>query len=384
MRDSLPAKSALARRCLPFPSRRREDSLIRKQHARVLIAAPFPPPVHGFAVIMSAMADAIEKRTPVARVNLAAERSSKIGTHLAQMARCLAGCAAILQHRLAGGVIVAIGVNGGAGLLYTLALSLTARICRLRMTLHHHSYRYINRRSWLMVFLLRAAGSQAIHVFLSEAMAGSFEARYARSVRKDILNNAIFVPPNNLTRVPHSRPTAGLLSNLSREKGLHDFLRLAHLAKIEGIAMDFVLAGPAKLDSDRMKIEEAVAVGDVTWLGPLYGNAKNAFFAEIDVLVFPTRYDLEAQPTIIYEAFAAGTPVVSVDRGTIFDQVEDCLIAVDQNMDFVTTVAPLLKSFASSDGVERRRISDRARNIYAENTGRGESALDRLFPCANR
>ena len=356
----------------------------RKPNPPVLVAAPFPPPVHGFAVIMSAMSDAIEKQVPVERINLAAERSSRIATHLAQTARCLAGCAAIFRHRLKGGEIAAIGVNGRLGLIYTLALSLTARFCGLKITLHHHSYPYINRHSRLMELLLRAAGDQAIHVFLSEVMARDFEARYARSVRQDTLNNAMFVPPNMLPRLPRSRPVAGLISNLSSEKGLHDFLKLASKARSEGIAMDFVLAGPVKLDSDRALIEAATAAGDVTWLGPLYGDAKYAFFVGIDVLVFPTQYEFEAQPTIIYEAFAAGTPVISIDRGTIRDQVRDCLVAVDRKTDFVTVATPLLRSLASADANERRRLSEHARNIHSEDAERGKLAVARLFTDVSR
>lgn len=352
---------------------------MHNSRAAVLVAAPYPPPVHGFAVIMSAMANVIEQQASVVRVDLAAERGSRIATHMAQIWRCLAGCVAILRHRLRGGRVSAIGVNGGLGQIYTIALTLTARSCGQQIMLHHHSYLYINRHSKMMMILLAITGTEAIHVFLSETMAGAFRTRYRCEIRHDILNNAMFVPASNMPRTKNQRPVAGLLSNLSYEKGLHDFLALAHRAKSEGINMDFVLAGPAKLEEDRTLIERAVIAGEVTWHGPLYGDAKQAFYAGIDLLVFPTRYEFEAQPTIIYEAFAVGTPALSIDRGTIREQLQDCLMAITADEDFVETSIPVLQRIAVMDEVGRKNLSDRAKSLHAESTRAGQETIQRLF-----
>ena len=50
-------------------------------------------------------------------------------------------------------------------------------------------------------------------------------------------------------------------------------------------------------------------------LGPVYGDDKAKFFAEIDVLLFPTQYKHESWGIVLNEALAAGVPVITNDRG---------------------------------------------------------------------
>lgn len=345
---------------------------------RVLVVAPFPPPVHGFAVIMAALADEIEHKVSLGRVDLSADRGGRVATHLAQAGRCLAACLRIARPRNRG-AIAAIGVNGGLGQLYTIALAATARLFRRSVILHHHSYFYINRPSRLMATLVRVAGPQAVHVFLSEAMARAFRARYAAPIRQDVLNNALFVPPRPQRPREDGPLRIGLLSNLSREKGLHDFLALARRLHEAGSPVECLLAGPARLDSDRKLIEEAQQRGELLWRGPLYGAQKDDFFDEIDLFVFPTRYEFEAQPTVIYEAFAAGVPVIARQRGTIAEQVRACLSSIPPDEDFTTLAAAQISALATgpADGVQA--LSDMARAYHATDADEGRATIERLF-----
>ncbi len=44
------------------------------------------------------------------------------------------------------------------------------------------------------------------------------------------------------------------------------------------------------------------AAGYASYLGPIYGDAKTAFYGNLDVLLFPSNYVNEAEPLVIHEA----------------------------------------------------------------------------------
>ncbi|WP_439814797.1 glycosyltransferase family 4 protein [Zavarzinia sp. CC-PAN008] len=341
----------------------------------ILVIGPYPPPVHGFSVITQALADRLEGHCPVIRCNLAAPPSAGWLRTPLQMALAVRAALAIVGHRLRGGRSVSMGVNGGLGLVYNLLLVLAARASGQRLYLHHHSYGYINRRSTLIALLDRMAGRQAIHVFLAPCMAASFRQRYPGPGRDLVLPNAIFVPPAAPAVRAEGMLRAGLLSNLSREKGLHDFLATAARLKALAAPVEMILAGPAPLAEDRSLIEAAVARGEISWRGPLYGADKQQFFADIDVFLFPTRYVFEAQPTVIYEAFAAGAGVVAFDRGAIRDQVRDCLLVVPDDVDFAAVASDLLRTLAGEGEERLAGIAARARQLHADDSRLGAQVV---------
>ena len=106
----------------------------------------------------------------------------------------------------------------------------------------------------------------------------------------------------------------GLLSNLSREKGLDVALATLRATRAAGVDTSLTLAGPLADQGDFAMIEEAKAefAEDLKTTGQLSGAAKQKFFSEIDIFLFPSRYRFEAQPLVVLEALAAGCiPVVS-------------------------------------------------------------------------
>nr|WP_275982071.1 glycosyltransferase [Frigidibacter sp. ROC022] len=120
-------------------------------------------------------------------------------------------------------------------------------------------------------------------------------------------------------RRPGPRLRVGLLSNLMLTKGLDVFLDLARRSASEGLALDFVLAGPAFGPVEEAIIRAALAEPGISldWRGPVHGPDRLSFFREIDIFVFPTRYRYEAQPNVVLEAICAGVHVIAPDRGCI-------------------------------------------------------------------
>ena len=88
----------------------------------------------------------------------------------------------------------------------------------------------------------------------------------------------------------------------------------------------------------------------LTYVGPVYGEAKTAFYQSLDVFLFPTRFAQEAAPNVLFEAAAAGVPSLCTDRGCIpeiLDELEG-------------TWCPAEADFAafSLEHVPRNRLSD--------------------------
>jgi len=59
-------------------------------------------------------------------------------------------------------------------------------------------------------------------------------------------------------------------------------------------------------------------LGDyLEYRGAVYGLGKEAFYADIDAVPFPTRYLVDCYPLVIVEALAYGVPSIADARGCI-------------------------------------------------------------------
>ncbi len=144
------------------------------------------------------------------------------------------------------------------------------------------------------------------------------------------------------------------------------------------------LAGPVAKEDDRKAI--AAAVRDIpgfSYSGPLYGDEKDAFFAGLDLFVFPTEYRFEAQPIVLYEAMAQGVPVLSVDRGCIREQAEGCLKVFADLGSFSSEAPRLVADLAAQNQSDRLETRLMARDKFEEDADNGRQTLRRLFGLAD-
>jgi len=290
--------------------------------SNILAIGPKTPPTHGFAVITEAAVRLLTEKFSVKYIAISSNKPNSILRHLEQFFLLWASLIHIMRHYMAKGSTVYLGFNAGYGQLYNLLQICSCRILRLKLVIHHHSYAYINDFSLLSWLCLKAAGLENTHITLTEKMALDLKARYPINFSTIAISNATFVNCSQALTQSTSKPVkVGLISNLDASKGLYDFLSIAAAGKELFSDLEFLLAGPIRLEEDRVSVDRHVEQGIVDYRGPLYGSDKDNFFDEVDLLIFPTRYKHEAQPTIIYEAYSRRVPVVSVDRGTIVTTV---------------------------------------------------------------
>jgi glycosyltransferase involved in cell wall biosynthesis len=327
----------------------------------IVIVGALPPPMNGYALITSKIVELARDRRKVVCFDISpgvAERGVRY--HFNRIRRVAAALLRLIPARLGGANELYVATESRIGLLYTIALSLMGRVLGYHILLHHHVFRYIAIKSRLMTALVRITRYGATHIFLCDCMERDFRALYGESVASLRLSNAAFIAPP--TKERHRTPAVesvrvGLLSNLTREKGLYQFLRLAEMSSATGTRARFVLAGPAGESADAEAIArlQRELPDRFEYRGPLYGEDQDQFYRDIDVFVFPTTYENEAQPLVLYEAMAQGCAILSYDRGCIAEQVGEAGWVIAQEKDFANEALQRISALIADRGSRRAR-----------------------------
>ncbi|WP_271621626.1 glycosyltransferase family 4 protein [Bradyrhizobium sp. CCBAU 51745] len=317
----------------------------------IVIAAAFPPPLHGLAKISESIASDLAEFAHVHRCDLSSRSLRRSwGYHWRRVSSVLMAAVGVLRNGLRPNPCLYIPADGGLGLVYTILLTGLARLSQQAIVIHHHSFSAIDQRRWLMSALVSIAGNGAVHVFLCRMMQLRFRKNYRGEWRGLISSNAVHLsaaPDRRLRERDEIR--IGLLSNLTTEKGLYLFLDLLRACVQCGLPITGMLAGPIQFEEDRAAVESAQRQlgARLIHVGALYGPDKDEFLAELDVFVFPTGYRNEAQPNVVFEAMSAGTAVITFARGCLSEDVsEDCGPIIDPSDDFVSAACAQIKSWS--------------------------------------
>ena len=299
-----------------------DKAAVVRKPSRILMIGAFPPPLHGMSAVNAAVRQRLtDAGADLSIVNVAASSVHRgFWSRLGRLPRILWGLLRLACARNVRNGALYMSVSGGFGQAYDLLFVLLARAKSLRIFLHHHSFAYLDHSSSITAMLLKAAGSSACHIVLSDGMAERLQACYPGVATVVSVSNAALLLADDGQSPPMRERlgVVGFISNISIEKGVHEFLDVCAAAQELGLPIRATLAGPfqdaevEKSVRDRLKRLPGVA-----YMGPIYGEQKAKFFAGIDVLLFPTRYANEAEPLTIHEAMSAGIPVIAYGRGAI-------------------------------------------------------------------
>lgn len=251
-----------------------------------------------------------------------------------KMGRVVAGLAAMLVARLRGASVLYASVDDNLGGLFNCAYNLAARCLGMQIWLHHHSFLYLDETTRVMNWVVATAGSRARHILLCDDMAELMARRYPRSRNHLVVPNAIAEPAGEIARAADRGTLAiGMLSNLTFEKGVAEFVAILEQALARGAEVKGILAGPAIGEDVRKFIEEKAAVlgARLDWRGPVSGEAKEYFFADIHLFVFPTKYRTETLPLVLSESLVRAVPVLTLKRGCIclFERLKSAIVVAD-------------------------------------------------------
>jgi glycosyltransferase involved in cell wall biosynthesis len=299
---------------------------------------------------------------PISTAVALKRESSGLTYHVHRLGRMLGVVRELVRSRNRSGILYIVP-DAGLGAWYTVLYALLGTLTFRKFVFHHHSFRYIARPLLPMRLLVWLTRRKALHVFLSDDMARAFVGRYG-ALDTVVAGNACFVQ-RALTESEAPRRdstiTIGHLSNLRRNKGFFAAAdTFEHLAD-EGLPVRLHFAGPIT-DKDvepRLQALKAKYGDRVQWAGPVSDDAKVAFYRGLDVFLFATTHPQEAQPNVIYEALAAGIPVLATPRACIpkmlVGESGACSPDEDGFVDFaVKTIRTM--SFDGEDVDRRRKV----------------------------
>ena len=231
----------------------------------------------------------------------------------------------LLSSRPAGSVLY-MPLNASASIFLNIAAIIVGRMRGYRIVIHHHVYAYLNNKSRLVSFLNYFLNQKSLQIVLCPGMLDLMRRQYRirsscavvpSTIMLSADNNSVGPKDNNSIKRPLLR--MGHLSNLTVSKGALEVIETFVLVRNQGHKIKLVMAGPIC----EPEVEKAIAKcqtrfgNDFEYRGPLYGPAKDEFFSEIDVFLFPTRYKNEAQPIVLSEAFQHGNPAITILRSCI-------------------------------------------------------------------
>jgi glycosyltransferase involved in cell wall biosynthesis len=281
---------------------------------------PLPPPTHGMAVVNAQMVGLLGRYGDVYVGDISPGGLQRgVPYHVRKAARVLRALMRLPAARLSGCVRLYGSPDEGWGGIWTAMLVLAGRVCGMQVTLHHHSYRYLLRPTLLMKVIAAFAGTSARHVVLGEDMAEKLSALYPGAQNVVICENTVAAPSRPLVASERPQIVVGILANLSADKGALAFLQSVMAMLDAGMNIRAILAGPVSDRNVETAIDEACRKygNKIVAIGAVHGDAKEKFFEDIDLFLFPTQYRTEAFPLVLMESLVRGVPVLAYRRGCI-------------------------------------------------------------------
>lgn len=239
-----------------------------------------------------------------------------------------------------------------------------ARVFGIPLFIHHHTFSYFAEPRLVTKLLLRVAGN-ATHIVLCECMSGLLEEIHEVDSQKiRVLSNISFLDDIESTSEKKGCDNSlrvGFLSNIVAEKGIFEFFSILKESNRYGLALQGIVAGPVDASVKDKFMSSLSVSANVQYMGAVYGNEKERFFSNIDVLIFPSRL-YEAEPVTVLEAMGRGVPVIAFSVGCIDSVIgETAGIVFPYSEGFISQTMEALFNLAGSPS----RLSDASRAARA-------------------
>ena len=286
------------------------------------VIAPCPPPITGMTIASRAVADSLGARAHIHAFSKHNRMSSWQWSVTRQVLCTSMMLKAAVSSRGRANVYWVPSSSIG-GLIADTVRALLLSVAFRRVWLHHHVSSYCNKKNILMTAILWILSSKTRHVVLDTTMAKKLEALY-EARRFFVLNNASLVQArSDVPRDGEKSLTVGFLGNLTREKGVIEALATMRAISELNNDLNFLVAGPLIDAEVSENLDTFVSCDPVRrkHLGLVIGTEKQAFYQDVDILLFPTKYKNEAQPLTIYEGLANGCVVLATPFGGIPEQL---------------------------------------------------------------
>jgi|CXWL01.1.fsa_nt_gi glycosyltransferase involved in cell wall biosynthesis len=314
-----------------------------QRYMPVILVGTFPPPVHGMATMNQAIFERLVREGwVVEKINTSPQDVDKIIFSIILRLKIFFSIwIGLLFDKDFSKKLVYIALSGGLGQIYDIITALLCRLMGAKLVLHHHSVSYLDKKRLITSFLFQIAGRSTIHIVLCESMKINLQKKY-EELQVLVLSNIALLHPVDIYKDRDKVQIIGYLSNITREKGGWDIIRLAEAVQSKGLPIKFRIAGTCQDDTLRKALQKASKQGSLEWIGPVYDEQKSRYLNSIDLFLFPTHYKNEAEPLVVWESLMFGVPVIAYDRGCISAQVDQAGEIIPQDVDFVEKTMKVL------------------------------------------
>ena len=300
---------------------------------KILFIAPFPPPVHGSAVVSDYIrrSKLINEEYECDYVNLStSRRMDEIGKmSFAKVWRFISAYFIVFLKLLSNKYdlcYLAITCHG-VGFLKDMPFVLLCKMFRRKILIHQHNKgisRCVDKfpYKWLLPLVYRNTKVILLSWHLYEDISKVVSREQVLICPNGIPDE---VSPKNQNKRENYIPRILFLSNLLVSKGVFVLLDALEILKERGVNFicDFV-GGETKEISGDMFVDEVKRRGLnelVIYHGKKYGQEKEEIYKNADIFTQPTLDD--CFPLTVLEAMSYRLPVVSTDVGALPDEIED-------------------------------------------------------------
>lgn len=305
---------------------------------RILIIAPFPPPIHGSAVVSQQIKNSslINNSFCCDYVNLSTSRKMDEigGWGLAKIFR-LFGSLCLTARRLLSHrydlCYLAITCHG-EGFLKDAPFVFLCKLFGRRVVIHQHNKGMAKDvKRWPFRWLIPLAYKNAKVILLSQRLYPDIELIVPK---KDVLicHNGIKILPFTSTSCKTeygNNQTTKLLfiSNLIESKGIIVLLDALKSLYEKGIVFQCSFVGSETKEFDANRFSNEVRLRhlnhSVFFYGGKFGDEKKKILNGSDIFIFPTFYENECFPLVLLEAMSYALPCITTSEGGIPDIIED-------------------------------------------------------------
>lgn len=335
----------------------------------IIIIGTFPPPVHGMSSINEMLYNQLTASGfEVQKINTSPPtlRRNPI-TIIRRWIPLIRGWLYIYSN-LKKEDILYLAPSAGWGQIYDIVTIFLVKLKNIqKIFIHHHSFKYLNKASFVNKIFFLLTKNIATHIALCEAMGKKLNVSF-RCVNIFILSNFSILLRNNINKTkkyqkPNDKFTIGYLSNITKEKGGWSIVELAKEIRKKNILAKVIVAGPCHDPVLQNALHVSQQQGLLTWLGPVFDEEKQQFFDSINVFAFPSQN--EAEPLVIWEAINQRVPVISYSRGCIPDQVQKAGIILNQSDDFTSSVLERIQIWLN-EPIKYQALCQETNNQYTK------------------
>ena len=270
--------------------------------------------------------------------------------------------------------------NHGLGKVFDILFILLFIVNKKKCFYHNHSSSKYLRFDFLTKIIQLLSKFYVINIFLSTKELKKFKNIYGPLNKHYCISNSIFLDNNRNNKKNRSDSNIlkfGLLSNLTKDKGLDKFIDLATYSLEKYKSWKFYLAGPI-IKNKSSYLKRINNVPNLDYLG-IINNEKEkiSFYQNLDFFIFLTTYINESEPLVLLEATSLGCIPIVYDRGSISSLICSKKLILDKHNNPSGLICNLINEILKNE--EIKKLSFESRKFYEKYKKSFQIELDKLL-----